>query len=751
MRRNSLSNFPAFLTLIVFLLAGCGTTTQTVEVTDRPTPPPPTVEAPITEAPMPASSALDTVRAGRFDTGKMWTFDNPPLDYLAETYRFRPDAAWFDKARLGALRFSTYCSASFVSPNGLVMTNHHCARQSVTDVTKPGEKLIEDGFFAATLDEEREVKDLYVDQLITIDDVTDEVYAGLPKTRDDEALADAREKKVEQLEKRLTSEAEARDSSLVVQVIALYNGGKYSAYTFKRYKDVRLVMAPELALGFFGGDADNFTYPRYNYDASFFRVYDDEGEPLASDTYFRWSKDGADEGELVFAVGSPGTTARLSTVSQLRFERDYAQPQMLDVLRKRAAIMEEYIEANPEKADSNDVRNTYFSIMNQIKSSEGQLGGLRDPYLIARRAAAERDLMTAIAGVDSLQTQFGDVIEKIELLQRSKEAIAPQSAAFTLFSTQIGSRILTRSYLAYIYAVSKRRGAPEDFLKDVREAAKDLEDLPREIEEQFISARLEEMQAALGADHPTVRGILQGAEPAEVASRIAESALIDSTGYYRLLDEGYLGSGDPSVAVAEAIVPLFITLSQQQSNFEAREENLNASLGRARFAVYGTAVPPDASFSLRINDGVVRGYAFNGTVAPAYTTFYGLYGHYYSYGAGSAWDLPEKWLDPPAEFDLETPFNLVSTNDITGGNSGSPLLNKNLEVVGLLFDSNIEALPNEYLFLDETGRALSVDSRGILEALDDLYDYDRLVVELTTGRLVPTEVEADAEEETVGG
>ncbi len=740
-----MARFVLFLFSFSLVIAGCASSGEVAVVTDRPVPPPSTETASeeTSETPMPEANPYANIQAGRFDKGKMWTFDHPPLDYFEEAYGFRPDSNWFNKARAGALRFSTYCSASFVSPGGLVMTNHHCGRESVSAVSQEGENLLDVGFYASSLEEERKVEDLYVEQLISITDVTEQVYAAMNEVQGDDAQAQARQNRAEQIEQRMTATAQAQDSLLQVEVIELFNGGAYSAYTFKRYDDVRLVMAPELALGFFGGEPDNFTYPRYSLDMSFFRVYDEAGQPLTPQTYFPWNTEGAEEGDAVFVIGNPGSTSRLSTVSQLAFERDVNLPLQLEVLERRADYLETYVEENTEEAEAHDLRNTFFSIANTIKASRGQLGGLLDPAFMARRAAAERQMLEEAP--DSLKQTIAGLLEDVEELQASKRVDAGRTKAFAFFGTELDSRIMTRALYGYYYDVLSRRGLGEEELAEIKEDALQFGDWPREVDQAFIEARFTEMQQALRADDPTLRRILGSRTPAQLAAHLAEtSALADSAKYADLLEKGYLSSGDPTVEIIDAMAPLYFQFAQQQSGFADRESNLNARLARARFAIYGTTIPPDATFSLRIADGFVKGYEYNGTKAPPYTTFYGLYGHYYSYGAGSPWDLPERWLNASASFDRSTPINLVSTNDITGGNSGSPLLNQNLEVVGLIFDSNIDALPNEYIYQDEVGRAVSVDVRGMLEVLDDIYDADRLVLELTTGEVKATEAEADA-------
>ncbi len=698
------------------------------------------------EQPDQGSGSFERVEIGRFDGGKMWTFDNPPIDYFKESYRFTPDSAWFEKARLGALRFSTFCSASFVSPSGLIMTNHHCARTSITDVSEVHETLLDDGFYAGSTADERKVDDLYVEQLIEITDITERIYNAVLEVPGSIPQAETRRRRAESIEKRMQSDASARDSSLHVEVIALYNGGKYATYTFRRFEDIRLVMAPELQTGFFGGDFDNFTFPRYNLDVSFFRAYDQDGSPLRTPDYYRWSQEGARDGDAVFVVGNPGSTSRLSTVAQLKYFRDYSVPQNIRVYRDRADILAGFIAANPEAADSFDVRNNYFSIKNALKSEIGQLDGLTEGSLIARRASAELALKEALAESDSLSDLYGSVLGDIERIQVAKRASAAKASAFTHFlNPSLSSHILTRAMYGYIYELLRQRGAPPDALKDIRTDALKIKDWPRELERDVIEHRLGELEEFLGSADPTIKSLFRNSTAEALADSIAMfSVLADSASFRALLDENYLASADVTVAVINGLAPLYFTLDQQLRDLITREETFAARLARARFTVYGESMPPDASFSLRIADGFVGGYRYNGTIAPAFTTFYGLYDQALSHAGRVEWKLPESWENPGPEFDYETPFNLVSTNDITGGNSGSPLLNVDLEIVGLVFDGNMESLPNQYLYTDQAARTISVDARAILEALREIYDADRIVLEITSGRLFTTEEEADA-------
>jgi hypothetical protein len=716
------------LALLLGLTWGCADPYETARIIERPE----RAQQPDEATVQIVEEARPAITPGRFDTGKMWTFDNPPLDYFEEAYQFRPGAAWFERARMGSVRFADYCSASFVSPQGLVMTNHHCARESITKVTDTGETLLEDGFYAGEPGAERRVEGLFLDQLLTIRDVTEDIVPSASLRRGVDVSADVRRRRVGALEERLTNEARRQDTTLHVQVIEFYHGAQYSAYTFRRFSDIRLVMSPELRLGYFGGDVDNFTYPRYSLDVAFFRAYDLEGDPLQTDHYFSWSSTGARQGEPVFVVGNPASTSRLITVSQMDFERDHELPRQLSMLASRAHIMRGYIEGTAEGEVDEILRNTYLSLTNSIKALSGQLGGLHDPVLMSRRRAAEEMLVARIASNDTLSVRYGGVVEELARLQRTKAARSDQRGAYVLFgNTTLGSRILTRALYAYAYSTLSQRGAPETQLDALREEALAIVDWPAEVEEAMIALRFEEMLAALGPNDPTIRRILQGRAPAEIARElVTSSALADSAGFQAELRPGYLSGNDPSVRIIQAVAPLFFALSDQTGSYNDQEAELNARLARARFAIFGRDVPPDATFSLRIADGVVAGYEYNGTLAPAFTTFFGLFERHHAHPTGSDWTLPDRWLHAEQRLSLDTPLNIVTTNDITGGNSGSPLLNTNLEVVGLIFDSNMEALPNEFLYTDERARAVSVDVRGITEALRVVYGADRLVAEL---------------------
>jgi hypothetical protein len=693
-----------------------------------------------TQAPAPAR--VDTVRvvdtvtarpavpdtalqAGRFDGGKMWTFEYPPLDYFREAYGFAPDSAWFRSARLGALRLPN-CTASFVSATGLVLTNHHCARESVVAVTQPGETPLDTGFYAATLADERPVPDLHVDQLIAIEDVS-AALDTVPDGRREEATA--------ALTAAITARFGGDSAGIVVETVSLWNGAKTSAYVFRRFSDIRLVMAPELQLGFFGGDPDNFTYPRYALDMSFFRVYHD-GAPYRPEVFFPWSAAGVQEGEPVFVIGNPGSTSRLQTVAQLEYRRDVGDRAIVGFLTSHMAALERYRAAFPVQAESIDIRNKLFDLSNSQKAYGGMWRGLQDPVIMARRRDAEARFQAAIARDPALQSRYGSLFDRMAQVQQRKREYAADARAFAAFGAPDWTpAVLLRGIWVFQHQGARRGGAPAEALSGIEERLAAVAQQPTGLQEHLLAARLGDIQRAYGDTSALVRQLLGGATPAERARAVvAQSVLADSAAAVAALKGGTITEGDPGVALAGAVMARYVAHLQGSGPLEEEETAVGREIGRAHFAVYGTTMPPDATFSLRIADGVVRGYEYNGTRAPVYTTFHGLYDRNRSFPNAPDWQLPTRWLKPPAAFDPGTPINFIATADIIGGNSGSPVLNRQLELVGVAFDGNIESLPGDYIYLPEKNRMVATDARGMLEALRDMYGTTRLVQELTGGR-----------------
>ncbi len=685
-------------------------------------------------SPAPAFSQ-QAEQAGRFDNGKMWTFDHPPFEYFAEAYSFSPSQSWFDTARLGALRIPG-CSASFVSGYGLVLTNHHCARNAVTQVSASGERLTEDGFYAASLEEERRVPGYYADQLVAIEDVTRAVREAEALAQTDAERAQARQDTIDAITGMLLEELGGEDAGFVVEIIPFYDGGKYAAYSFKRYDDVRLVFTPELQLGYYGGDADNFTFPRYALDMTFFRVYDND-TPYEPENYFLWSMDGPQVGEPVFVIGNPGSTSRLETVAQLEGRRDMTDKNLLAFIKSHIKALKDYQEAAGTETEKNAVRNQLFSLLNAEKAYSGQLDALRDPVIMARRKDAERQFVTAVKADESLAADYGSLVDDMAAVQHEMKAFDKDHAAFfALTSGAYSAAVLRRALLARTYLDRAAAGSAEQ-LEPLKEQLLGVADTPDGLDLQFLKTRLQTIADAYGAENEMVVALLNGKSAAERAEEIVTtSGLATQAQLTALVDAGTLDESDPALALVAGFIEPYQAYQSAFAGLGAQQGEIASKIGRARYAVYQNDIPPDATFSLRIADGIVQGYPYNGTYASPFTSFYGLYDHYHSYGSDSAWDLPERWQTPPDDLDLSVPVNFVSTNDIIGGNSGSPIVNQDLELVGLIFDGNIESLSGNYIYLPDRARSISVDSRGMLEALDAVYEAGRIVEELANDVLI---------------
>jgi hypothetical protein len=679
----------------------------------------------------------DTIRAGQFDYGKMWTFEYAPSQYFTDTYGFDANQAWFDRARLSAVRIPG-CSASFVSPNGLLVTNHHCVRGRVAQVSQPGETLLDSGFYAATLEAERPIPGYYADQLIAIEDVSEQVFAAIDSVDDPAEKARIREAVLSQIQTDLSSTYMGEGADIRVQIISLYHGGRYSAYVFRRFTDVRLVFAVELQMGFFGGDPDNFTYPRYALDFAFLRVYDSDGTPHHADHFFGWSKDGVEEGDVVFVIGNPGPTSRLNTVAQLEFQRDVTVPARVAFLESRLAAMWDFYGDHPEEGERVNIRNRAFSLSNSLKANSGRLEALRDPGIMARKADAERDLRVAIQTRPDLSARYGSLLDEIAGLQQEKREYAAAYAAFqSLGNSSSGSATVRRALIAY-----RMIRAPNDALADTLGS---IAGHPAQLEQSLLTARFADFERYLGADHEITRTALHGMELASAAAAMIEQSVLgDRNRTQRAIAAGDVTASDPAVSLISVIEPYYNEYLRDYGALTARERQLASDLGRVRFEVYGSEIPPDATSSPRITDGVVKSYEYNGTLAPPYTTFFGVYDRHFSHEGQFDWALPGRWQTPPPGLDLSTPLNFVSTADTYGGNSGSPAVTPSLEIVGLNFDRNIEGLSRDFIYLPERGRNIMVDVRAVRAALDQVYSTDRILGEIETGRLFATESEAEA-------
>jgi len=659
--------------------------------------------------------------------GTMWTFDAPPLDYWQQTYGFRPDQAWLDHVRLASVRLPG-CSSSFVSANGLVMTNHHCARGCISSTSPADSNYQETGFVAKTLEEEKSCRGMYVDQLLSIQDVTERIRRAVTATAS-----------VQQVEQRnaaieaIQNECQTAPD-LNCQVVSFYQGGMYSLYTYKRFTDVRLVMAPEGQAAFFGGDPDNFTYPRYDLDMTFLRVYEN-GAPRKTDHYLTWSKAGADEGELVFITGNPGSTGRLLTVAQMEYLRDVQYPAQLAALQRNLAVARKLSERS--EADKRRYENQIFGIENSFKAVNGYLTGLLDQQRMAAKQAFESDFRNRINADPALKQKFGGAWDAIAKAQKELASFALESRWHGFGGSQlvgVAGNIVLLANMSALPEDQRPAAWRSERLGRVRgQMLRELE-FDMESEVMLLAGYLEAAQKELPANDPFLAAMLQGRSPQAAAEALVNGTTLADLAVRQALVEGgasaVAASNDPLIMAAVKVAPLTVKLAQ-------RAEPLNASIsanaelvGQAIFAAYGKSLPPDATFTLRITDGVVKRYPYNGTYAPSKTVLYGLYARAAEFGNQAPWNLPEGWARARGQVDMTTPINFVSTNDIIGGNSGSPVINKNAEVVGLVFDGNIEMLPNRFIFDDTVSRTVSVHSAGIIEGLRKAYGGTRIADEL---------------------
>jgi len=679
---------------------------------------------------------LDSVQAGRFDTGKMWTFEYPPTDYFSEEYGFTPDKEWYKHVQLATLKFADYCSASFVSADGLIMTNHHCARESVTEIMSDGEDLHKDGFIAWNLEDERPVPGLFVEQCIGIEDVTEEIHKALEYAESDSERLTIETEKILEIESRYQN-----DDETFAKVTPLYFGGKYSLYFYKRYNDVRIVFAPESQAGYFGGDYDNFTYPRYNLDCSFFRVYDRDGNPLKVDHYFKWSENGAEPGEVVFVPGNPGSTTRLNTVAQLEYARDYTYPQTIQLVESFIEFLEGIIKEDPEA--SNYLNDQLLNYFNSKKAYQGMLDGLQDPVLMQKKRDFEKTLKEKVQSNDELNKKYGSLWSEMEnalseMIELSNEQSAlsydsfdsPEYFSIATQLIQIAEDLkLSDSDSSYAYT--------DDELNETINALMP-EDFDFDKNNELLKNKIDLLYEKFGDDE-FMHKFANGKTGDEAVEDILSRSILTSTEKMKKIVKGgpdaLLKSGDPFIEFINYSDQKEQLISIRMNVLLTIEESTNQKLGRVLFEVYGTSIPPDATFTLRLSDGVVKGFDYNGTEAPPITTFYGMLDRYYSFDGKFPWELHERWLDAPEEFDFSTPFNFVTTNDVIGGNSGSPIINRNADFVGVAFDGNIQSLPGDFIYDPDLNRTVGLHSAGMLEAIKDLYQFERLAEELVNSQL----------------
>ena len=659
----------------------------------------------------------------------MWTFDNPPLKQLKDAYNFTPTQQWLDHVRLASVRLNDGGSGSFVSPNGLLLTNHHVARGQLQKNSTAQHDYIRDGFYAATPDQEMKSPDLEVNVLVSMENVTERVQAALKNAKTSEAEFAARRAAIAGIERE-----SQQSTGLRSDVVTLYQGGEYWLYRYKKYTDVRLVFAPEQQIAFFGGDPDNFTYPRYDLDMALFRVYDN-GKPIESKDYLKWNPAGAGDGDLVFVSGHPGSTERLDTMSQLTYERDTVEPTYLKVLRDRIRVLNAYSAQGADPA--RNAASRIFGLENSRKAYEGRYQGLMDPAIMAKKQKEESDFKAKVTANGQWKAAYGGAWNEIADAEK-KAASRYKEEYFHGLDSSLAS--LAGTIVQYVTEIKKPDG---DRLPGFHDAQLDslrfqlasAAPIYRDMEIARMTGALELDLAEVGAADPFVKIALNGKTPKDAATEYVNgTSLDDPAARKKLIDGGeaaVAASTDPMIVLARKLDPLrreFIKWTDQ--NVTSVEQKAGEQLGKARFAVYGKSMYPDATFTLRLSYGQVKGFPMNGTKAPSKTTMYGLYDRATSFNFEGPFDLPSRYKEGRTKLDLSTAMNFVTTNDIIGGNSGSPVINRNAEIVGLIFDGNIQSLVGDFVYDSAQNRAVAVHTAAMTEALKKLYGAQKLLDEL---------------------
>ncbi len=682
-----------------------------------------------------AAALLYLSLAARADEG-MWLFNDPPRKLLDERYGFNPTDAWLDHLRLSSLRFNGG-SASFVSGDGLVMTNHHVGMFAMQRLSRPDRDLLETGFWARSLAEELKCPGSELQVLLGIADVTARIEAAVAPISDPAEAARRRRAEMSAIEKESFDK-----TGLKSEVVSLYHGGMYNLYRYKVYTDVRLVFAPEESIASFGGDPDNFEYPRFDLDVSFFRVYED-GRPAKTPNFLKWNSAGPKEGELVFMVGNPGHTDRLNTVGNLEHLRDVTMPAALDRIRRIEVTLMAFSQRSVE--NRRRASTALRGAQNSRKARLGMLSGLQDPAVMkikqaqedAIRRAAETDLQLAAEFKSALETiaqsqkQFDPIRNDYELIEDG------QAFQSTLFH-------YARTLVRMAAELPKPNG---ERLREFRESNLDSlkyqlfspAPIYPDLESVMLGDSLSMYMERKGYDDPLVRAVMGDRSPEQRAAELVRGTkLADPAVRRRLADGGAAAidaSDDPMIRLARLVDKPARELRKTGDAIGENQTRAYGMLAHVRFKLYGHSIPPDATGTLRLSFGQVEGYRTNGEQIPALTTFAGLYRRAEANRFDPPFSLPKEWIERKDRLDMQAPMNFISTNDIIGGNSGSPVVNRAGELVGIVFDGNLPSLVWDYVYTQKEGRAVSLDAGAIIESLRKIYDAGRLADELERGAI----------------
>jgi hypothetical protein len=662
-------------------------------------------------------TAMLSILSLRADEG-MWTFDNLPLKLLKEKYNFSPSQEWLDHVRLSAISMGG-CSASFVSADGLMLTNHHCARGQVATLSTPENDLLKNGFVARSRGEELKVS-MNLRVLQRMQNVTDKVNAAVAPDMDTVAAETARDKALQE-----AVEAMREATGLNCSPVRLYQGGEYWVYGYETFDDVRLVAAPELQAAMFGGDYDNFTYPRHDLDFMLFRVYKDD-KPYRPAHHLKWSVEGLKPGELTLVVGHPGTTARGMTFSQMAYARDITHPLSIKASERTRGVLLEYGKSDAENRRT--VQTMLLGVENGLKANKGYLGGLLDTSAMASVKAREDELRARVSANPKLNSLAGDSWSQID----SALEITRNNALLMNLATGVPTQFMVALRNAVTEIVTGK--APDPPRRGG--ATVDRPDL----NQMLMEAWLEAVQSSLPPQSSLVSAALRGKSPADAAKSILASTMKEESARKAMIEGGAsaleAAGTDHAVELAKTIVSIVQEGRKRQDDADAIIKDHGARIARVRFDVYGKDTYPDATGTLRLSFGPVSTFEANGTLIQPFTTFGGLYDRYFGWGGNEtnafdgSWNLPQRWLDKRLKLNSDTKLNFSHSVDIIGGNSGSPVINTKGEVVGTIFDGNITSLPGRYYYDEVYNRGVSVDARAIIEALDKVMDAKHIVKEL---------------------
>ncbi len=661
----------------------------------------------------------------------MWLFNNPPRTQLKQKYGFEVTDGWLDHVRLSSVRFNSGGSGSFVSPDGLVMSNHHVGADALQKFGDNTHNYMRDGFYARTPAEEKRCFDLELNVLMSIEDVTERVNAAVkPGMSAQDAFAARRSVKAE-IEKESLAKTGLRSD-----VTVLYQGGQYHLYRFKKYTDVRLVFAPEQQIAFYGGDPDNFEYPRYDLDICFFRVYEND-KPAKIENYLSWSKNGSADGELVFVSGHPGRTSRQMTMAELEYQRDVRIPFALQRLYRSEVLLTAYSARSEENARK--AREDLFGVQNSRKAYDGRQAGLMDPELMREKQEAETRLREKLAGSE----QWKPALSAWDRVATAQAVIRQHATKYNFYEGGVGLQSRFFGIARTLLRAAEERPKPNgerlrEFVDSARESLEfqlfSEEPVYDDFEQLKLASSLELLAEQFGADDPTVKLVLRGKAPKERAAELVAGTRIKDVSARKKLYEGgaeaLKGFQDPMIDLARAIDPLARAERKILEEQDEVKQQAYRQIAEARFATEGTSSYPDATFTLRLAFGVVKGYQEEGRAVPAFTKLGGLYERAATQNNKPPFDLPARWVERKQDLNLETPMNFVSTADIIGGNSGSPVINRAGELVGIIFDGNIQSLALDFAYTETQARAVSVDSRAITEAISKVYRAQGLADEL---------------------